>query len=513
MNRLDQLEARIAHLEDELAALHRARTGPGPFLAPAGVEREAGGRSWEDLLGGRVLAWVGGLAVVVAIVFFLSIAVSRGWIGEVERTVLAGLVSLGLVAVGVWLRGTRTEAGIAAAAAGVAGLFATGAVATQVYDLIPPGAGLAAALVVGAAAAGLAIAWEARFLAGLGILGGLASPVLVGAPLHEAVTIGLLLSAYGAAAAVCAACRWNWLASAAFAVTAPQVVEYVLGAPDAGQVLALTALGALTATATLADCRLTRNMSVVDDTQRAVLLAGSAATLAWVGAGEISDDVWIAALGAAHLALALVARGRTRIAAAAIGALLLATAAATGIDPLLFPVTLAAAAAAFGLPLNASRSTATAFAAATALSAMYWAPPTTLSDGFPDVSDALIALGAVVVACFGARLPIAAAAAVLYAASGMTTTEVATPTDQTLLSALWAATGVAGLIAGLVLDHRTTRLAALSLLGLTIAKVFLVDLAGLDELARVGSFLALGLLLLAGAFAYQRQRPLVQSAP
>jgi uncharacterized membrane protein len=36
--------------------------------------------------------------------------------------------------------------------------------------------------------------------------------------------------------------------------------------------------------------------------------------------------------------------------------------------------------------------------------------------------------------------------------------------------------------------------------------VFVVDLASLESAWRVGSFLALGLLLLAGAFAYQRPR-------
>jgi uncharacterized membrane protein len=39
-----------------------------------------------------------------------------------------------------------------------------------------------------------------------------------------------------------------------------------------------------------------------------------------------------------------------------------------------------------------------------------------------------------------------------------------------------------------------------------VGKVFLVDLAHLESIWRVGSFLALGLLLLGGAFAYQRAR-------
>ena len=73
------------------------------------------------------------------------------------------------------------------------------------------------------------------------------------------------------------------------------------------------------------------------------------------------------------------------------------------------------------------------------------------------------------------------------------------------LSAFWSAVGVGLLIAGLVRDWRTLRIAGIALLSLAIAKVFLYDLAKLGSLTRVGSFLALGVLLLVAAYAYQRQ--------
>jgi len=77
-------------------------------------------------------------------------------------------------------------------------------------------------------------------------------------------------------------------------------------------------------------------------------------------------------------------------------------------------------------------------------------------------------------------------------------------TAQLLLSAFWSVSGVAAFVYGLVRAQRTTRMAGLSLLGLAVVKVFLFDLAQLESIYRVLSFLALGLLLLAGAFAYQR---------
>ena len=78
---------------------------------------------------------------------------------------------------------------------------------------------------------------------------------------------------------------------------------------------------------------------------------------------------------------------------------------------------------------------------------------------------------------------------------------------QALLSGLWAVVGVATLLAGLVRDRHELRVGALSLLSVTLAKVFLYDLSSLDSLYRVASFVALGALLLLGAFAWQRLRP------
>jgi uncharacterized membrane protein len=78
---------------------------------------------------------------------------------------------------------------------------------------------------------------------------------------------------------------------------------------------------------------------------------------------------------------------------------------------------------------------------------------------------------------------------------------------QLLMSALWTVSGFACLVVGLRRDLRGMRLGGLVLLLISAAKVFLYDLATLTSVYRVASFIVLGLLLLAGAFAYQRLRP------
>jgi uncharacterized membrane protein len=63
------------------------------------------------------------------------------------------------------------------------------------------------------------------------------------------------------------------------------------------------------------------------------------------------------------------------------------------------------------------------------------------------------------------------------------------------------------LVYGLMRNSRVLRLSGFTLLGLAVSKVFLYDLSTLESLWRVLSFVALGLLLLAGALAYQRMQP------
>src|SRR4051812_21283332 len=245
-DRIAALEARAATLEARVRELEHARPAPPPRppARPAAPPRPR--RDLEELLGGRVLAWVGGLAVLAGLGFLLTIAISRGWIGEGARTALAGTLSLGLLATGIFLRG-RFEAALAAAAVGIAGCFGTLEVAGNVYDLVPVAAALAGAFATGALATALGIRWRAQAFGWLGLLGALLAPAALGA--LDGAGIVFLCVAFAAAVAVLAWRDWPALAWASFAAATLQWLWWLaVDAPTSrAAVLALVAFGLLTA--------------------------------------------------------------------------------------------------------------------------------------------------------------------------------------------------------------------------------------------------------------------------
>jgi uncharacterized membrane protein len=153
------------------------------------------------------------------------------------------------------------------------------------------------------------------------------------------------------------------------------------------------------------------------------------------------------------------------------------------------------------------------------------APPMALRDGVADLPPAALGIALVTLGAFAVArvrtwpqevrsvLEIAVAVGAVYLPSIAIVDLTATgePLEpgqmpQVLLSVFWSLTGLAAVVYGLLRDERRFRVGGLALLGLAVAKVFLYDLAELDEIYRVLSFIGLGLLLLAGAFAYQRIR-------
>ena len=500
----------------------------------------------EELLGGRVLGWVGAFAVVIAAVFFLVMAVHNGWIDESTRVVLAFVASAALTSAGVWLyeRKGRTQAARAAVSAGIAAFYASDTAATALYHLVPVAVGLFVAGLIGAAATALAIRWSSREIAGIGIVGALLAPVLVDAG-DSTESLVFMVLALCAAVGVLIWRRWSWLAALAYVFSAPQVAVWLYHEHDAhlGTALVVTAAFWLLYVVAALGYELRVPTATLRVSSASLLFTN--ASLATFGGWAMLHSrgnhdgatAWVIGMSVAHLLLG-VAIVRTRRVSREIGPLLIAVGSAIGAIALALaldgPALVAGWAAESVLLAWASRrsgdargyiASAVFLTAAAVHTVAFEAPPKALAYGLDSVPRALVGVALLVAACvaIGQILPplrteerawlhLAAAVFAVYLGSVLVV-ELAgghpgsvQQHAQLALSAFWAALGFGSLIAGLVRDLKPLRLGGLALLGLAVAKVFVVDLAKLQSGVRVLSFLGLGLLLLAGGFAYQRMR-------
>jgi uncharacterized membrane protein len=82
----------------------------------------------------------------------------------------------------------------------------------------------------------------------------------------------------------------------------------------------------------------------------------------------------------------------------------------------------------------------------------------------------------------------------------------ATFARQLVLSLIWASYAGVLIAIGIRRGYRPIRYAAMVLFGLTVLKVFAVDLAGLEGIYRVLGLLAVGSILLLVSFLYQQRR-------
>jgi hypothetical protein len=249
-------------------------------------------------------------------------------------------------------------------------------------------------------------------------------------------------------------------------------------------------------------------------------------------------------IGSVGLAAFLSARldGTNPSVAAAYDAVAM-VAVAYGIDFALDGPAVAVAWAGTGVALTGTiRRDRLGLAAAGAFVAMAWlhamvyeAPLQALGVGVPDLAGAAAALFAMAVGAFAVAykldqeqerpmrtlLQTSGSGVLLYLASVAVVTAFQPGPDtidaglglgvraqgQVLLSCLWAAAGAIALVVGLRRDRLEMRVVAFGLLALSFVKVVVFDLATLDSIYRVASCVALGVLLLGSAFAYQRLRP------
>jgi uncharacterized membrane protein len=414
------LQVRLARRPEPVAPPRRRPARPPAAEQAAQPAARAAEDSLSELIGGRVLAWVGGVAVLAGVLFFLAMAVSRGWIGPGVRVLLAAAGASALLVVGWWLhehRG-RTEAAAVAAAAALASQFATITVATRVYDLLPAPVGVSLALIVGGLAAALAIRWQRSAIAALGLTGALLSPVLTGAPLTSVTTVVLLFVAAACSVGVVVWRSWNWLALAVIALSAPQWADYVYStAGPVGGMLVVSAFAVLGLVAAVGHD--VRTAAAKVRSSSIALLVLNAAVAAAIGytfldgaAGAGAGEVWLWSLAVGHFLVSVWPRpsSAVRSALAVVGIVLADVAFALTVHGAALAVGWSAVALLFALGSRwrlsrhgTQQQTALggglgAHVGLVLLQAILLAPPTVLGDA-SGAPDGLIALTALAAAC------------------------------------------------------------------------------------------------------------------
>ena len=201
-----------------------AAAGPPPIapppLPPVALPTSAlpaPGRSWaglEELLGARLLVWVGSLALALAGAFLVKVSFARGWISPPVRVTVGILFGLALLIGGEMLRRRLSRIPQALSAAGIADLFACFLAAVHLYALIPPSLGFALMGLTALVAVGLSIR-QGPMVALIGLVGGFLTPGLIQTGAPDARNLFAYLFLIAASLMMVAARRGWWALSAA----------------------------------------------------------------------------------------------------------------------------------------------------------------------------------------------------------------------------------------------------------------------------------------------------------
>jgi len=244
----------------------------------------------EARLAGRALAWVGGLALVLGMIFFLSLAFSRGWIGPELRVVMGLAAGAAAMAGGAAFmeRGNRLL-GHVLTPVGLAVISISLIAATSIFHLIPVEIGLLGALMSAIAAAVIAVRADSQVVAAFGLIAVLIAPPLMGAS-PDLLTLLFVAIVLVGTTGIALWRSWSWLPPVAFVLSAPQAANWVSGGPEPALGLAGIALFWLLNIVAAGGEAFRRRRDDLS-TSSATLLLANVAFLIWAGFQVLDRDL------------------------------------------------------------------------------------------------------------------------------------------------------------------------------------------------------------------------------
>jgi uncharacterized membrane protein len=541
-----------------------AEAGAGPGSPPESTVLQTASWNWEWLVGGNWLARIGILAVIIGVGFFLKLAFDNEWIGETGRVVLGLAIGLGLLGAGEFWQRKYPIWSQPVTGGGIAILYLSVFAAFSLYELIPAWAALGFSMLVTLAAAGLAVRYEARSIAILGILGGFATPLFLAdeLPQQEAL-LGYVLALDVGVLALATFRNWRWFTLFALAGS---LILFLFWKEELDPTLAPAQIGItlifliFVAATTLFHVIWRRPPRVFDQ----VLIVLNAAAYLGISYWQLWDDfrVWMGgftlllAVFYGLLAYGFLMRHREQVHlsmfSVGVALVLLSIAVPVQLEgPWITPAWAVEGAALVWLSFFVRMPQLRGFAVAAFVVSLGWLAIgdflTSLVDyGFSGevpsdvpllnvrfLSHCMV-IAATYVAGFlwwrgrndltyeGERaapvvLVVTANLVTLWALSiqvvevvffladdGMRTFDDLGNIISLSLSALWTAYAAVLIAVGVARQERWLRVGGLALLAVPVLKLFLYDSFELEQGYRVAAFIGLGALLLAGGFLYQR---------
>jgi uncharacterized membrane protein len=185
-----------------------------------------GDASLEKKIGQHWLNRIGIVAILIGVSYFLKYAFDNNWIGPSGRIAIGLLAGIGLVIWSEQLRGRGHKAfSYSLSAVGIGTLYLSLWGAFQIYHLIPAAAAFGAMVIVTGATIALSLTEDAELLASFALVGGFATPILLSTGQnHEVVLFSYVCLLDLAILAMAIAKPWRRLLWGSFAGT---IILYV----------------------------------------------------------------------------------------------------------------------------------------------------------------------------------------------------------------------------------------------------------------------------------------------
>lgn len=186
-----------------------------PAPAPSAKREEPRAVDWEQFMGAKLFAWLGGLALLLCVAFFIKYSFEHNLIPPEARVTLGFIFGAGLIVGGLMVPRPRYEVtGFTLIGTGVVSLYAVTFACHAYYHFAPFGliTTFGVMTVITALAFGLAVRLEARVVAVLGLLGGFLTPVLLSTGVDNPAGLFSYIALLDAGLiAVALRRRWPWL--------------------------------------------------------------------------------------------------------------------------------------------------------------------------------------------------------------------------------------------------------------------------------------------------------------